>query len=203
MIGTVQPIEETAPPYRCRAPAGDPPPDATGSLEFIQWKHLDPLYAGVVEAVEEAVLNALTANEDMTGRLGHRSPALPRDRLGPLLAGGCSRSAPPSVDASLLAEIEQIRAIDNHAHPVRVAGAGEAADREFDALLFERIGKNPECRFLDRALARIGIGGLQIVRLLVFLLRKRAGRGNGQQNKNEQQPPHEEAVRERRDLAAF
>jgi D-aminopeptidase len=69
-------------------PAGDPPPDATGTLGFIQWKHLDPLYAGVVEAVEEAVLNALTANEDMTGRLGHRSPALPRDRLGPLLAGG-------------------------------------------------------------------------------------------------------------------
>jgi len=33
----------------------------------------------VVLAVEEAVLNALTANADMIGRDNHRSPALPRD----------------------------------------------------------------------------------------------------------------------------
>jgi hypothetical protein len=31
------------------------------------------------------VLNALVANEDVVGRLGHRSPALPRDRLIELL----------------------------------------------------------------------------------------------------------------------
>ena len=46
----------------------------------------DPLYEAVVHAVEEAVLNALVANDPMTGRDGHRSPALPRERLMKLLA---------------------------------------------------------------------------------------------------------------------
>jgi D-aminopeptidase len=32
------------------------------------------------------VVNALVANEDMTGRDGHRTPALPRDRVTALLA---------------------------------------------------------------------------------------------------------------------
>ena len=40
----------------------------------------------VVQATEEAVANALIANEDMTGRDGHRSPALPRHRLAEILA---------------------------------------------------------------------------------------------------------------------
>jgi D-aminopeptidase len=31
------------------------------------------------------VVNALVANEDMTGRDGHRTPALPRDQLVQLL----------------------------------------------------------------------------------------------------------------------
>jgi len=34
-----------------------------------------------VEAVEEATVNALVANDDMVGRDGHRSPALPRARV--------------------------------------------------------------------------------------------------------------------------
>jgi predicted TIM-barrel fold metal-dependent hydrolase len=46
-----------------------------------------------------------------------------------LSLGGCGRNQP----ADLLADIARIRAIDNHAHPVRVTGAGEQ-DREFDAL---------------------------------------------------------------------
>jgi D-aminopeptidase len=50
-------------------------------LRFIPWVFLDPFYAAVAQATEEAVANALTANEDMTGRGGHRSPALPRDRV--------------------------------------------------------------------------------------------------------------------------
>ena len=41
----------------------------------------------VVQATEEAVANALIANEDTTGRDGHRSPALPRQRLPEILAG--------------------------------------------------------------------------------------------------------------------
>ena len=38
------------------------------------------------------------------------------------------------MDADLARQIDAIRAIDNHAHPVRMSAAGEAPDREFDAL---------------------------------------------------------------------
>ena len=55
-------------------------------LRFIPWGCLDPFCAAVVQGTEEAVLNALVANEDMTGRAGHRTPALPRDRVAKLLA---------------------------------------------------------------------------------------------------------------------
>ena len=55
-------------------------------LTFIPWGHLDPFYQAVVQATEEAVVNALVANEEMTGRDGHRTPALPRDRVVELLA---------------------------------------------------------------------------------------------------------------------
>ena len=55
-------------------------------LEFVPWERLDPHYEAVVQATEEAVVNALVANEDMTGRDGHRTPALPRDRVAALLA---------------------------------------------------------------------------------------------------------------------
>jgi L-aminopeptidase/D-esterase-like protein len=57
------------------------------SLRFIGWPFLDPFFTAVAEATEEAVLNALIANEDMTGRDGHRSPALPRAQLAGLLRG--------------------------------------------------------------------------------------------------------------------
>ncbi len=57
-----------------------------GRLEFIPWDAIDPFYAAVVQATEEAVANALIANEDMTGRDGHRSPALPRRRLAEILS---------------------------------------------------------------------------------------------------------------------
>ena len=62
--------------------------DLAGRLEqlrFIPWGAMDPFYASVVQATEEAVANALVANEDMTGRDGHRSPALPRDRVAELM----------------------------------------------------------------------------------------------------------------------
>jgi D-aminopeptidase len=50
-------------------------------LSFVPWGFLDPFYAAVVQATEEAVANALVANEEMTGRDGHRTPALPRDQV--------------------------------------------------------------------------------------------------------------------------
>ncbi len=55
-------------------------------LDFIPWEHLDPFYEAVVQATEEAVVNALVANEDMTGRDGHRTPALPREQVADILA---------------------------------------------------------------------------------------------------------------------
>jgi hypothetical protein len=51
-----------------------------------------------------------------------------------LLASGCAPRQQTAADPGLLAEIQGIRAIDNHAHPVRVVGAGERPDRGFDAL---------------------------------------------------------------------
>ena len=57
-------------------------------LSFLPWGHIDPFYEAVVEAVEEAVVNSLVANEAMTGRDGHRTPALPRDRVAALFAPG-------------------------------------------------------------------------------------------------------------------
>ena len=69
---------------------GQPPgsrtaPHGYDSLRFVPWGYLDPFFAAVVQATEEAVLNSLVANEDMTGRDGHRSPALPRDQLAGLV----------------------------------------------------------------------------------------------------------------------
>jgi L-aminopeptidase/D-esterase-like protein len=67
-------------------PAAMTRPGGSGydTLRFIPWGYLDPFYTAVVQATEEAVLNALVANDEMTGRDGHRSPALPRDRLARL-----------------------------------------------------------------------------------------------------------------------
>ena len=59
---------------------------AYGQLTFIPWPQLDPFFEAVVQATEEAVLNSLVANEDMTGWDGHRSPALPRQRLAAIAA---------------------------------------------------------------------------------------------------------------------
>jgi uncharacterized protein len=52
-----------------------------------------------------------------------------------LLFVGCSRNNGDrrAIDPTILSEIIRIRAIDNHAHPVRFVSSG-APDREFDAL---------------------------------------------------------------------
>ena len=55
------------------------------TLRFIPWGRLDPFFAAVAHATEEAVLNALVANEEMVGFRGHRVPALPRERVRSLL----------------------------------------------------------------------------------------------------------------------
>jgi len=46
-------------------------------------------------------------------------------------------------DPSLLAEISKIKAIDNHAHPLKYVAAGEKPDDEYDALPLEAIEAFP------------------------------------------------------------
>jgi D-aminopeptidase len=60
-------------------------PERHDELRFVPWGFINPFYEAVVQATEEAVANVLVANEDMTGRDGHRTPALPRDRVAALL----------------------------------------------------------------------------------------------------------------------
>jgi L-aminopeptidase/D-esterase-like protein len=62
-------------------PVRDPTDDDYDHMTSIPWGYVEPFFAAVVESVEEAVLNALVVNDDMVGRDGHRSPAMPRDRV--------------------------------------------------------------------------------------------------------------------------
>jgi D-aminopeptidase len=57
----------------------------THSVETIPNDRMDPLFAATVQATEEAVVNALIDNHDMTGRDNHRVDALPHERLRELL----------------------------------------------------------------------------------------------------------------------
>ncbi|WP_418907626.1 P1 family peptidase [Glutamicibacter endophyticus] len=50
-------------------------------LEHLTWSSMDDFYTAVVEATEEAVLNALVAAEDMVGRKEHTSYALPHEEI--------------------------------------------------------------------------------------------------------------------------
>lgn len=51
------------------------------TIEHVSWGAIDPFFAAVVEATEEAVVNALVAARDMVGRDGHASYALPHDEV--------------------------------------------------------------------------------------------------------------------------
>ena len=57
----------------------------THDVQTIPNDLMDPLFAGVVQATEEAVVNALVDNHSMTGRDNHRVEALPHDRLREIL----------------------------------------------------------------------------------------------------------------------
>ncbi|MEO8329150.1 MAG: P1 family peptidase [Candidatus Nanopelagicales bacterium] len=50
-------------------------------VSFVPWAHLDGLFAATVQAVEEAVVNAMCAAEGMTGKDGYHVPALPLDQV--------------------------------------------------------------------------------------------------------------------------
>jgi uncharacterized protein len=55
-----------------------------------------------------------------------------------ILLAGCGRAPEQPADPGIVAEVRQIRAIDNHAHPVRPVFNGPP-DREFDALPVENL----------------------------------------------------------------
>ena len=57
----------------------------THSVQTVPNDLIDPIFGAVVEATEEAVVNALVDNQTMTGAGNHRVEALPHDRLRELL----------------------------------------------------------------------------------------------------------------------
>jgi D-aminopeptidase len=90
-----------------RGPRGShPPPDVVQ----LTGRELDPFFAAVVEATEEAVLNSLLAAPTVTGRDGNTSRGLPLARVAQLLAEAGRiepspadpvRHAPPGPDAGV------------------------------------------------------------------------------------------------------
>lgn len=63
----------TANPAAALAPSG-----RIAKADFIPDTDIDPFFDAVIQAVEESILNALVANDDMTGRDGNFVPALPK-----------------------------------------------------------------------------------------------------------------------------
>jgi len=57
----------------------------TYSLTFLADSHISPLYEAVIEATEEAILNAICMAEDMYGINNHFAPALPLDEVREIL----------------------------------------------------------------------------------------------------------------------
>lgn len=60
---------------------------AVETLSHVAWGSIDPFFEAVVEATEEAVLNALVAARDVTGRNGHQSFALPHGEVRAAFTG--------------------------------------------------------------------------------------------------------------------
>jgi D-aminopeptidase len=57
------------------------PDQVTHQVQTVPNDLMDPIFAGVVQATEEAAVNALVDNDSMTGRDNHRVEAIPHDRL--------------------------------------------------------------------------------------------------------------------------
>lgn len=55
--------------------------DLVSNVRMLSPDSMNPLFQAAAEATEEAILNALTAAETMTGFAGHTAHALPLDRL--------------------------------------------------------------------------------------------------------------------------
>jgi len=62
--------------------------EALRTAAFVPEEELNPLFAAVIQSVDESVLNALVANETMTGADDHVIPALPHAEVRRLLGIG-------------------------------------------------------------------------------------------------------------------
>jgi L-aminopeptidase/D-esterase-like protein len=71
-----------------RVPRSSRHPEKFRSLKFVADSHIDLLYEAVIEATEEAVLNAIFCSSGMTGRDGRVVPAIPQDDVIDLLSRG-------------------------------------------------------------------------------------------------------------------
>jgi L-aminopeptidase/D-esterase-like protein len=66
-------------------PEASNPDKITRSVETVPNDRIDPIFDAVVQATEEAVVNALVDNQSMTGRDDHKVEALSHDRVRELL----------------------------------------------------------------------------------------------------------------------
>jgi len=55
-------------------------------VQMLPNHHLNPFFEAAAEAVEEAIVNALTGAETISGRQGRIAHALPLDRLREVMA---------------------------------------------------------------------------------------------------------------------
>jgi D-aminopeptidase len=58
----------------------------THKIELLLDRAIGPLYEAVIEATEEAIMNALCMANDMTGQGGNFAPALPLDRVAEIMS---------------------------------------------------------------------------------------------------------------------
>jgi D-aminopeptidase len=103
-------------------------------IKILLDQRLDPLYEAVMEATEEAILNAMCMAEPMTGVNGNHCPALPLDEVRRLLEAcrpvfgtpGKKRSHPPSAPVAKERPSDQDREGEvtvGSALPTQVRGA--------------------------------------------------------------------------------
>jgi L-aminopeptidase/D-esterase-like protein len=71
-----------------RVPRAPAKPDRLLNLRFISDRTIDTLYEAVIEATEEAVLNAVFCSSGMAGREGRSAPAVPQEAVLELLQAG-------------------------------------------------------------------------------------------------------------------
>jgi D-aminopeptidase len=67
----------------------------THKLELLLDRATGPLYEAVIEATEEAIVNALCMADDMTGQGGNFAPALPLERVAEIMR----KYRPPAVSS--------------------------------------------------------------------------------------------------------